>query len=385
MSSEISTPRLTALLTLGIVVMGSNSLVLSPILTDVARDLETTPVVIARVISVYGAATALSSALFGGVIDRFGARRVLLVVAAAMVLALIGCAASIGWISLALSQAVVGGAVGVMLPAVYATATASAPAGEGARVLGRVVAGWGISMVVGVPVSAFITEYAGWRATFGVLAAVAAAAMIGFSRLPSLARGEQAAAVSPAAALGIPGVVPLLAICCAYMTAFYGLYAFLGDHLRVTLDLNAGPAGLVVLGYGAGFGLASLAGASVDRIGPRRLFPAVLLAIAAVYLALIPATAALGSAIAMAVIWGFVNHIGVNLIILFLSERDPDARGALMGLYTAVTYASVFAGPLVLGTLYGPFGFAAAAVAAAAFLAGAALIAWRIGKRLVTA
>ncbi|MCG8692637.1 MAG: MFS transporter, partial [Minwuiales bacterium] len=320
MSSEISTPRLTALLTLGIVVMGSNSLVLSPILTDVARDLETTPVVIARVISVYGAATALSSALFGGVIDRFGARRVLLVGAAAMVLALIGCAASIGWISLALSQAVVGGAVGVMLPAVYATATASAPAGEGARVLGRVVAGWGISMVVGVPVSAFITEYAGWRATFGVLAAVAAAAMIGFSRLPSLARGEQAAAaVSPAAALGIPGVVPLLAICCAYMTAFYGLYAFLGDHLRVTLDLNAGPAGLVVLGYGAGFGLASLAGASVDRIGPRRLFPAVLLAIAAVYLALIPATAALGSAIAMAVIWGFVNHIGVNLIILFLS------------------------------------------------------------------
>lgn len=105
MASTVSASRLTAFLTLGIVVMGSNSFVLSPILTDVAADLDTTPVVIARVISAFGAATAISSFLFGGMIDRIGARTVLLIGATTMALALAGSAMSQTWVWLALSQA----------------------------------------------------------------------------------------------------------------------------------------------------------------------------------------------------------------------------------------------------------------------------------------
>ncbi|MEJ8476034.1 MFS transporter [Roseibium algae] len=377
MPQSLSTNKLTLLLTLGIIVMGSNSLLLSPILRDVAGDLRTSPVVVAWVISAFGAATAVSSFFFGGVIDKLGYRRVLLGGATIMALSLIGCSVSTAWYWLALCQAVIGLCVGVMLPAVYAAATSNAPLGEGARVLGRVISGWGIALVLGVPSSAFLSDLFGWRATFAILAALTALSLVGFFQLPrQSAVRSQTAPVSPFRALKIPGVLPLLVICLSYMTAFYGLYAFLGDHLRSVLDLTAGQAGIVVLGYGAGFVLASFADAAIDRIGTRKTFPTTLALLAGVYLLLVPATQNYLSAILIAAVWGFVNHIAINLIVLLLSQRDKTARGALMGLQTAATYTSVFLGPLLMGAFY-PLGFHLVAGAAAVLLAFSAIVAWK--------
>ena len=61
------------LLLLGIAVTGSNSLVLSPILADVALGLGTTPVAVSRALAAYGGATALSAFLLAPRIDRVGA------------------------------------------------------------------------------------------------------------------------------------------------------------------------------------------------------------------------------------------------------------------------------------------------------------------------
>src|SRR3954453_16357866 len=71
------------LLTVGLAVTGSNSLVLSPILPDVAQGLGTTPVVISRALAAYGGATALS-AFLAPRIDRVGPRRALSVGMAAL-------------------------------------------------------------------------------------------------------------------------------------------------------------------------------------------------------------------------------------------------------------------------------------------------------------
>lgn len=377
MPQETSTAKLTILLTLGIVVMGSNSFVLSPILRDVADDLKTSPIVVARVISAFGAATAISSLLFGGMVDRLGERRVLMGGAIVMSLALFGCALSPAWYWLAICQAVIGLAVGMMLPACYAAATSNAPEGEGAMVLGRVISGWGIALVLGVPFSAFLSDLAGWRVTFAALAGFAALSLIGFQQLPKKADVIYATPpMSPAAAVRIPGVLPLLTVCLLFMTAFYGLYAFLGDHLRVTLDLTAGEAGIIVLGYGAGFAAASIADGAVDRIGPRKTLPISLVLVAAIYILLIHATQNYATAIIAAALWGFINHICINLIVFLLSQRDPNARGVLMGLQTTVTYTSVFLGPLLFGVLY-QVGFYAIASVASGLLLISAVVAWR--------
>jgi predicted MFS family arabinose efflux permease len=357
----------TAILTAGIAVVGSNSLVLSPILGDVAQAMATTPVAVSRAIAAYGGATALSAFLLAPQIDRIGPRR-------------------------ALGAGMAGFGAGVILPSIYTLATSIAPAGQSSRVLGRVLTGWSISMVAGVPVAAVIAESLGWRAVFMLLAGLAALALPGISRLPaqdalSQDAGPQVTRPGPAALvapLAYPGVPALLLICLAYMAAFYGVYAFIGDHVRATLGLSAGRAGLIVLTYGLGFGAASLGDGLIDRLGPRRIFPVIFTVAAAIYALMVPAAHSFAAIAVLTGLWGFTNHFGLNILVLLLSQAKPEARGAVLGLNSAVTYLGVLVGTGLAGIGYAGAGFpplafgAAAACLVAALVAGTALRSRRV-------
>lgn len=371
-------------LTLGIMVIGSNSFVLSPILADVARDLGTTPVQVTRAISAFGAATALTSFVFARIgAGRVSPRLLLSLGAAVMAVALAGCALAGSWQALAAWQALVGVTVGVMLPTIYATATAQAPEGQGGQVLGRVIRGWGIALVLGVPASAVVSDLAGWRLVYTLLAAAAALTVLGLARLPvESARIRTGARLSLAQGLAPVGAKPLLLVCLLYMTAFYGLYPFLGTRLAETFGASATVSGIVVLSYGLGFGLASYVMGPVDRAGPGRVFAPILLAIAALYVVLAPATETLAGALVAAFVWGIVNHVGVNLIILLLSRRSEETAPLLMALHTTTTYLSIFLGPALMGLTYTGFGFGAAGILAAVLLVVAAGVAWRVRAML---
>lgn len=349
-------------LILGVVVIGCNSFVLSPILADVAGELGTDPVTIARVISVYGAATAISSFFLSGLADRFGARAALMSSTAIMALALAISAASPTWPVLAASQAMAGLAGGVLLPAIYATATAFAAPGQSSRMLGRVLTGWSLSLVAGVPLAALTADLASWRLAYAVLAVLALATTAGFRSLPSRAPD---AARPPrerlARVLQAPGVRPLLVICLCFMAAFYGTCALIGDHARNSLGVDAALASTIALAYGLGFGLAGTLGASIDRIGPDRLFGPALLAASLVYLVLPPATASLPTALAGAFLWGGINHLVLNMLVQQLAAANPAARAQVLGLNSTATYTAVFLGPLMMSVLYIDWGFGAVA------------------------
>ena len=254
-------------------VVGSNGLALSPILSDVARSFSTTPLTISTAISAYGAATAASAFFLAARIDRIGIRRTLLGGMLALIAALLLSAAAPHWLALTLAQAVAGTAAGVILPAAYGSASLIAQPGQEARTLGRVIAGWSVSLVAGVPLSALISDAIGWRATYGVLALCAAVALLGLRRLPE----RRAAHPAPLrlsrllAPLSYRDVPALLLGCLAFSSAFYGVYAFLADHVRRLLALSAGQVGFIAFAYGAGFMLSGLLGARlIERLGPRR-------------------------------------------------------------------------------------------------------------------
>ena len=366
----------TLVLLLGVAVIGSNSLVLSPILTDVANDLGTLPSVIARAIAAYGGATALSALLLGFLIDRHGARAVLIGGSALLGIGTFGSAFAGSWGALAVAQAVAGLAAGVMLPAIYAAATTTGTPAEGARILGRVLTGWSVSLVAGVPASALVAERFGWHASFVVLGALVLLAFVGFVRMPRHPRTKDIGAAPSAGALcalTMPGVPVLLLVQFLFMTAFYGTYAFFGDHLRTGLGLSTSMAGVVILFYGIGFGLAAIGDGLVDRIGPARVLPLALGFVAVAY-AIMPLTAvALIGAFVAAFVWGFANHFVLNVIVLRLSDLSGDARGSVLGLNSAITYAGALVGPLVLGALYADEGFGALALGGAGCVALAAV------------
>lgn len=373
----------STLLMLGVAVIGSNSLALSPILTDVARGLSATPVEVARANAAYGGATAVSALLLGPFVDRIGAARVLVAGFAVSAAAMLASAAAAAWPMLAAAQGLAGLAAGLVLPATYAYATAAAPPGQEAEMMGRVLTGWSVSLVAGVPLSAFIAGAADWRASYVLLAVLSVAASAGFARLrgPAANRATRGD-LSVLPALRSPGVPALLLVCFAFMTAFYGVYAYLGDHLRRALGVSSGTAGLVVLAYGLGFGLAGFADRAVDRLGPARLFALVLGALVPVYGLMVPGSSSLVALVALAAAWGFANHFGLNILVLLLGRADEARRGAVLALNSAVSYAGALAGAGLFGIVYERGGFRPVAGFAAACLAGAAAVAAACSSRV---
>lgn len=357
-------------------VVGSNGLALSPILSDVARSFQASPLTISTAISAYGAATALSAFFLAARIDRVGIRRALLCAMIALIVALSVSAAAPHWLVLTAAQALAGLAAGVILPAAYGSAALVAAPGQEARTLGRVIAGWSVSLVAGVPLSALISDAIGWRATYATLAVCAAVSMIGLYKLPE----RRVPATGPLrwsrllAPLSYPDVPALLLACFAFSSAFYGVYAFLADYVRGALAISAGQVGLIAFAYGAGFMAASMFGSAlIERIGARRALPFALAAIGLVYVAMLPATFALGALLAVAVIWGCASQLSLNLIVLLLARARPDERGAVLGLNTCTTYLGASIGTALAGTLYTHAGFEALAVCAAVAVAAAAL------------
>ncbi|RUW64132.1 MFS transporter [Mesorhizobium sp. M7A.F.Ca.US.008.03.1.1] len=371
-------PALAYLLTGCIAVIGSNSLVLGPIAPAVASSFGTSVPAVMIAAAAFGLGTSASALFLARYIDRLGARRMLQGALLLLALALVASAAAPTVILLVSAQLLAGIAAGIAMPAIYASAAAIAPPGRESGTIGVVLTGWTLSMVAGVSLSAVLADLVHWRAVFAAVAVLAALAWMGLT-VTSLSDIRKAGpAPAPLEALGIPGILPLLVACAAFMTSFYGVYGYLGDHLHVGLGQPVSANGLAALAYGVGFGMAALLDGVIDRIGARRVMPFAYLLVAAVYVAMAVTSNSFSLILAMVAIWGLANHFGLNVLVTRLSALDPSRRGTIMGLNSAVTYLAVFVGTTSFGPLYSNFGFAVCTMVAALLtLVAASAAAWR--------
>ncbi|MER8518821.1 MFS transporter [Mesorhizobium sp. M1076] len=374
-------PALAYLLTGCIAVIGSNSLVLGPIAPAVAESFGTSVPAVMIASAAFGLGTSASALFLARYIDRLGARRMLQGALLLLAIALVASAAAPTVTALVAAQLLAGIAAGVAMPAIYASSAAIAPPGRESGTIGVVLTGWTLSMVAGVSLSAVLADLVHWRAVFAAVAVLAALALASLS-LTSLSDVRKSGpAPTPLGALSVPGIVPLLVACAAFMTAFYGIYGYLGDHLHNGLGRPVSANGLAALAYGAGFGAAALLDGVIDRLGARRVMPFAYLLVAVVYVVIAAASSSFHLTIAVIALWGLANHFGLNVLVMRLSALDPARRGTIMGLNSAVTYLAVFVGTTAFGPLYSTFGFAASAVIAALLmLIAAAAAAWRSPK-----
>lgn len=370
-SDRARIPPLAYVLTTCIGVIGSNSLALGPIAPEVARSLGADVPAVMMASAAFGLGTAASAVLLGRLIDRYGPRRMLIAALLLLAVGLAGCAAAPTLALLIAAQLVVGIASGIALPAIYTLASVIAPAGRESETIGLVLTGWTLSMVAGVPLSAATADFAGWRAVYVVVAAatlIACAAV----RLAALREGSAGKATSPLAALGVRGVAPLLLACAAFMAAFYGVYAYIGDYLHAGLGLPVRANGLVAAAYGLGFGSAAFLDRLIDRFGAGKLLPLIFLSLAGVYLAMAAVSGSYPALLAVVFLWGLANHFGLNVLIMRLTALDPARRGAIMGLNSGVTYLALFAGTIGFGAVYAGSAFSILPLAAAGLMLAAA-------------
>ncbi len=367
-AERASIPVTAYLLTACIGVIGCNSLVLSPIAPEVGRALQASVPSVMLASSAFGIGTAASALFLARYIDRVGARRMLQWALALLAIALMASAAAVSAATLIAAQLLAGLAAGIALPAIYASAATIAPPGRESATIGIVLTGWTLSMVAGVSLAAVLADFAGWRMVYGTVAGLALAAFVALT----LARWQDhvsgTAAASPFAALSIPGIKPLLLACGAFMSAFYGVYGYLGDHLHAALGEPVSASAITALVYGIGFGAAAFLDPVVDRLGARRVMPLAYLAVGAIFIAMAAVAGQFWPLVLTVGLWGLANHFGLNVLVTRLSSLDPTRRGTIMGLNSAVTYFAVFAGTTAFGPLYTEIGFAPCALAGAALM-----------------
>lgn len=373
-----SPPRIPAAayaLSLCIGLVGANSLALGPMAPRVAESFSSGVPAVMTASAAFGIGTAASALLFAGLIDRFGAGRVLRHALLAFLVALAASGAAPVLPAFVAAQLLAGLAAGLALPSIYTLAALAAPPGRESDTLGVVLFGWTLSMVAGVSLSAVIADLLGWRTVYGLVVAAGPAAMAGTTKLTAGGNSTGRAAPSPLSALRVPGIASLLLACAAFMAAFYGVYGYVGDHLHRGLGLPVSAGGLLALCYGLGFGATAFLDRWIDRLGPARLLPLFFAVVGGVYLAMTAASAFYPALLAVVFCWGMANHAALNVLILRLAALDPARRGAIMGLNSGVTYLALFAGTMGFGPLYASAGFAALAGLAVALMLVAALAA----------
>ena len=356
--------RSVLLLTASVAIVGANSLVLSPISGAVASSLpgvEAAGVMTAA--AIYGLGTAFSALAFAPLADRIGAGTSLLRSLVVLVAALAASAAAPGLLVLCVAQGVAGLAAGAALPAIYGLSAQVAPKGRESETLGIVLTGWTLSLVAGVSLSAVLADLVHWRAVYLVLAASGVIVTSMLRHAGDWGTHEGAgAATSPLTALRVPGIGRALMVCAAYMIAFYGLYSYLGAHLQDVLGQSVAAAGLAPLAYGIGFGAAVPLDRMIDRYGAERVSVPAFAALALVYAAMASAVTSFALLVGLCFVWGLLNHLGLNLIVGRLTGLDASQRGAIMGLYSAVTYLGVFAGALAYRPVFETHGLGACAL-----------------------
>jgi len=368
-------------------VVGANSLVLSPIATDVARSFAgrgASDVMLAS--AVYGAGTALSALFLAPQADRIGLKRALLWALTVLAAALVASALAPTLPVLVLAQGVTGLGAGLALPAIYGLAADIAPKGQESETLGKVLTGWTLSLVAGVSLSAVLADLLHWRAVFAVMAVASASLWLSVRRLEVTRKVAAEVSTSPLGAFRVAGVKPVLVAVAAFMGAFYGVYAFLGTHMTATLGYSTAIAGLASLIYGIGFGAVAPLDRLIDRFGAAKAAPVVFVALMLVYLLMAGVAQSGAAVLGVCLIWGAVNHLGLNIMVGQLSALSISQRGAILGLYSATTYAAMFIGTASFGRVYSAYGFQVIAVLSAICILPAVIGAvLRRGTTLMTA
>ena len=336
------------LLTFTVGIVGSNSLVLSPVAAAVASGLglqEAADVLSAM--ALYGLAVALSAVLFAQLVDRYGADKALKVSLAVMTLALAVTGIAPNLYILIAAQVVAGFAAGVALPATYSLAAHLAPKGRESQIIGQVLTGWTLSMAGGVTLSAWITEFAGWRSVYFLLAIGLGLATVSVSRLRFEAPPACGQITSPLRALRLPEVIPGLFAVLMLGGGFYGIYNYLGAHLERNMGMQVGDAGFLTLMYGIGFGLSMFLDPWLDKVGPRRGLIVIFATLSVFYASFSNLSNIYSGLLVGMFVWGVLQHAGLTLTVSRLTAIDPTQRGAILGLNSAVMYLSVFAATLV--------------------------------------
>lgn len=358
-----------------------------PLLPDLARSLQASEGAIGAVPTLTQLGYAAGILLLAPLGDRYDRRRVMLVKAGLLALALLASALAPG-VAVLLAASLFVGLMATLAQDFVPAAVSLAPEHQRGKAVGAVMTGLLLGILLSRVVSGLITQALGWRALFGLAAAslvlLAAAVYWRVPAFPSATRLGYGPLLRSMAGLWRQHS-PLRRAALAQGLLGLGFSAFwstLAVMLHARFGLSSGAAGAFGLAGAAGALAAPLAGRLADRRGPRHV--AVLGA----------SVAALAYALMLGMdwlpVWGqllllVISAIGFDFgfqsaLIAHQSTvygLDPAARSRLNAMLITAMFAGMAAGSMAGAFAYAHWGWAAIAGLGVVSSALAALWRWR--------
>jgi DHA1 family inner membrane transport protein len=335
----------------------------APFLIDMARDLRVSVPLVANLVAISSISWGLASMFAGAGSDRWGRRPFLIGGPLALAVASSGVATAETFLGVVAWATLGGGCSGMFTGVIFTEVSGRVSAGQQGRALGWVMSGQSLTLLIGVPVAAWVGSSIGWRGVNLCVAALAAASAIGLiaTTAARVDTGTASARRVPSmrAALTRP-VLQLLGMGIAERVC-YGLVAvYYATFLQSTygLQLNAVALPLAVFAMGNILGTL-LGGQLADRMSNRRaIFAAAMLASAVAAIALFGWQDDLATAVALGFVYVFFNAIARPSLMASLTDVPEHVRGTVMGLNVTCSSIGWLGAAALGGWMIATFGFA---------------------------
>lgn len=231
----------------------SGTLVLSPILVEVAQDFHVSTATAGQLRSISGAVAAGMALAIGALASRVGLRRLLLCGLATLALASVLSAVAPTFAALAGAQAVLGIAIGILLSSGIAGATAWIPRERRADALSATFSGQAVAWLVGMPLVGIVSE-ASWRLAWLVLPLAASVPAFALAvRLPEVPRRRTTPEATRAAREGTLATLARDRVLAGWwlgeilaFSAWVGMLVYAGALLIDSYDITVATTGLIL-------------------------------------------------------------------------------------------------------------------------------------------
>jgi DHA1 family inner membrane transport protein len=354
---------LLAAASLGMFTVAASGTTRAPFLIDMARDLFVSVPLVANLVAITSVAWGITSMFAGAGSDRWGRRPFLIGGPLALALATTGVATANSFLSVAIWATLAGGCCGMFSGVIFTEVSTRVSASQQGRALGWVMSGQSLTLLLGVPLAAWVGSSIGWRGVNVCIAALAVASAIGLFAMTTgranTTSGKGTRVPSMRAALSRP-VLQLLSmgiaerICYGLVAVYYS--TFLQSTFGLSLDAVALPLAVFALGNILG---TLLGGQLADRL-PNRLgiFAAAMLSSAVAALALFGWRDDLATSVALGFGYVFFNAIARPSLMASLSDVPEHVRGTVMGLNVTCSSIGWIGAAGLGGWMIGTVGFA---------------------------
>jgi MFS transporter, DHA1 family, inner membrane transport protein len=338
----------------------------APFLLDIAQDLATTLPAIANLFGVTSVAWGTSAYLTGRASDQVGRRVFLVFAPIVLACALFAMAHAQTYWQLVILVTLGGLCCGAFTATSMAEVSLRVESHQRGRALGWVMSGQSLTLLIGVPLSAWLGAYVGWRGVHQGLAglAVAAAVFLFFvTTVPALttaAGGNASNGSAKPLREVLTGPITRLFGALILERVSFGLSAFYYPaFLRTVYELDIAAVVWPLFSFAVGNVIGTIAGGQLgDRFKYRRVAFGASLSVAGCFAAVwfmwtpdLVVTAALG------VGFSFFNALSRPPLMSAMADVPAEVRGAIMGLNSSVASIGWLTAALVGGWLYTGIGF----------------------------